>query len=211
MILQKKQFIVICIITAFVFSKSYAQSKKAVDQRWNLLQEAAHKIGFCMYQVNRKICNKHSEIKHQLEKISEPESDIYYFEIKSSWANKRLRDWAKTKKSNSADYLMLFDIDQKSSKKLSDSTKTSNSYVKFSIFDLKYKYQFKVRQKTASNVTFYISSNTKQSILTNTMWREFFSNRSGRIDTKIKISLSGKNAFNDYSNFKETFMKFTEE
>ena len=164
-----------------------------------------------MYQVQREICNKHSETKHQLEKVSEPESDIYYFEMKSLWANKRLHNLAKTKKSNSIDYLMLFDIDQKSSKKLQDSIKTSNSYVMFSVFDLKYKYQFKVRQKTASNVTFYISSNTKQTILTNTMWREFFSHRPGRIDTEIKISLSGKNALVDYANFKEAFMKFTEE
>jgi hypothetical protein len=210
MIPQKKYFIVVCIIASFFFSESYAQSKKSTDEKWNLLQDSAHKIGFCIYQVNRGFCNKHSDIKHQLEKISEPESDIYYFEMKSSWANKRLHELAKTKKSNSADYLMLFDIDQKSTKKLQDSTKTSNSYVKFSVFDLKYKYQFKDRQKTVSNVAFYISSNTKQTILTNTMWREFFSNRLGRFDTEIKISLNGKNALADYSNFKEAFMKFTE-
>ena len=210
MITLKNPIIVICIIFSFFYSKSYSQSEKLNDEIWNSFKESAHRIGFCIYHAQREACNKHSEIKHELEKVSEPESEIYYFQIKPLWANNRLSDWAKTKKSNSDNYFILFDIDQKSIKKLYDSTKTSNSYMMFSVFDLTYKYQFKVRQKTDSDVTFYISSNAEKSILTNTMWREFISNRLGRLDTEIKISLNGINALGDYHNFKEAFIKFIE-
>lgn len=210
MVTLKKPFIITCIIVSFFFSKTYSQSEKSDNEKWFYLKESAHRIGFCIYHVKRKICNKHSEIKHELERINKSESEIYYFQIKYLWANNRLNDWAKTKKSNSGNYFILFDIDQKSFKKLYDSTKTSNSYMKFSVFDLSHKYLFKLRQKSDYGVTFYISSNTKESILTNTMWREFFSNRLGRLDTKIKISLNGSNALGDYHKFKEAFMSFTE-
>ena len=40
------------------------------------------------------------------------------------------------------------------------------------------------------------------------MWREFFSNRLGRLDTEINISLSGKHGMRDYLHFKKGFVKF---
>ena len=137
MITLKKTIIPLCILLTCLSFSSYSQSKKINLETWNSFKESAHKIGFCVYHVQMKACNQHSKIKLVLEKISEPESDINYFEMKDSWANKRLIELAKTQKSNSADYFILFDIDQKSFKKLYHSKKTSNSYLKFSIFDIK--------------------------------------------------------------------------
>lgn len=210
MTVLKHPILIICILFSFFNSESYAQSVLLNDKTWNSFKESAHAIGFCVYHKQQEVCNKHSGIKQELEKISEPDSDIYYFTIKPSWANKRINDWAKTKESNADNYFILFDIDQKSHKQLYDSTKTSNSYTMFSVFNLKHKYQFKVRKKTDSDVIFYISSNSKNAILSNTMWREFMSNRLGRLDTEIEISLHGTNAVTDYHNFKEAFLKFIE-
>lgn len=210
MISLKKFFILILVIITVCFSTSYAQSKNIDIEKWNSFKESAHKIGFCIFHVKMEFCNEHSDIKNKLEKVSEPDDDIYYFYLKQLWATNRLNNLAKTKKSNSENSFILFDIDQKSFKKLYDSTKTSNSYNMFSILDLTNTYQFRVREKTDTTVTFFISSNVKNSIITNTMWREFFSNRGGRFDSKIKIPLNGSNAFRDYQNFKEAFIKFTE-
>jgi len=78
----------------------------------------------------------------------------------------------------------------------------------FSIFDLKNKFEFKKLRETDFSLSFYISSNRENSVLSNTMWREYISSRFGRLDSEIKISLNGTNALNDYHNFKEAFMKF---
>jgi hypothetical protein len=157
--------------------------------------------------MQQEFCNKHAKTKQELEKISLPESldEVYYFLINPNWANNRLSNLAKNNQSN---YLILFDIDQKSFKKLYDSTKTSNSYNMLSIIDLKQEYQFKTYRETDSLITFYISSNKKNSILTNTMWREFMSNRLGRLETEIEITLNGINARKDYYNFKKYFLKY---
>jgi hypothetical protein len=210
MITLKKTAVALCIFVTFLSFTSYSQSGKINLNTWNTFKESAHKIGFCIYHVQMEACNQHSKIKQKLEKASDPNSDIYYFEMKPLWAKNRLTELAKRNKSNSNNCFILFDIDQKSFKKLHGSKKTSNSYLKFSIFDLKNKYKFKFRQETATNITFYISSNVEKSILTNTMWREFFSNRLGRIDSEIKISIKGKNALDDYQNFKKDFVKFIE-
>jgi hypothetical protein len=203
MIKQKRCLIIICIIVSLFNFKSYSQTEKSNDKSWLSFKNAAHRIGFCIYHIHQEICKEHSQIKNELEKISEPESDVYYFKLHHLWAKKRLADWAESKASKSEDYFILFDIDQNSFKQLLDSTKTSNSYKMFSIFDLKDKFEFKMRWGT-----FYISSNRANSILTNTLWREFMSNRLGRLDSEIKISLSGTNTLNDYHNFKDAFIKF---
>ena len=207
MITLRKTTIAIYMFLSCLSFSSYSQSEKINLETWNSFKESAHKIGFCVYHVQMKACNKHSKIKKALEKISEPESDINYFEMKPLWAKNRLTELAKRNKSNSNNYFILFDIDQKSFKKLYNSKKTSNSYLKFSIFDLKNKYQFTDRQESKAAIRFYITSNSKGSIVTNTMWREFFSNRLGRLDTEINISLSGKHGMRDYLNFKEGFVK----
>ena len=80
----------------------------------------------------------------------------------------------------------------------------------FSVFNLNDEYQFKVRKSSKTELTFYISSHVEESILSNTLWREFLSNRLGRLDTEIKISLNGSHALNDYQNFKEAFLKLSE-
>ena len=203
MITLKKTHLFFIIIISFFIQESYSQTKESTIEKWNKFKEAAHKIGFCIYHVEMKECSKHSNTKHELEKISEPEDDIYYFQLKPLWAAKKIKDWAKSRNSN--DFFIIFDIDQKSFKKLYDASKTSNSYNRFSILDLKNKYDFKLRQASNSNLTFYISSNKKEAMLTNTMWREFFSHRAGRRESEIKITIEGKNALVEYKNFNKAF------
>lgn len=202
--------VLICMCVSFFHSPSHAQSNKSTDTNWNSFKAAAHKIGLCIYHTDWEVCREHSAIKSELVKISDPESDVYYFPINSSWANSRLNAWAETNTSHPSNYLILFDIDQHSSKKLSDSTQTSNSYGMFSILDLKQVYQFKERQQSETQLTFYISTIRENSILTNTMWREFMTHRLGRLDDKINISLSGINALYDYQHFKAAFIRFIE-
>jgi len=188
--------------------KSYAQTENSNTESWFSLKDAAHRIGFCVYQVGREVCEEHSQIKHELEKINGLESEVYYFLLNPHWAKNRLSNWAKSQSSKSEDYFILFDIDQNSYEKLYGSTKTSNSHKMFSIFDLKNKFEFKKLRETDFSLSFYISSNRENSVLSNTMWREYISSRFGRLDSEIKISLNGTNALNDYHNFKEAFMKF---
>lgn len=203
----KRTSIITCFLVCVFCLKTHSQSKKINSETWNSFKESAHRIGFCIYQMQQEFCNKHAKTKQELEKISLPESldEVYYFLINPNWANNRLSNLAKNNQSN---YLILFDIDQKSFKKLYDSTKTSNSYNMLSIIDLKQEYQFKTYRETDSLITFYISSNKKNSILTNTMWREFMSNRLGRLETEIEITLNGINARKDYYNFKKYFLKY---
>ena len=210
MTIQKKHLIIFIMIVSFFNLKSYSQTKKPNDESWISLKNAAHSIGFCVYHVQQEPCNKHSQIKSEFEKVSEPESDVYYFLLNPEWAKNRLTDWAESKAPIPEDYFMLFDIDQNSFKQLYDSTKTSNSYKMFSVFDLRDKFKFKTSRETDSSLTFYLTSNSVNSVLINTLWREYMSNRTGRLDYKIKISLSGINALNDYNNFKEAFIKFIE-
>lgn len=205
MIKQKNHLLLICIIVSIFNFKSHSQSKKSNDNYWQSFIEAAHGIGFCAYHKQQETCNEHSQIKYELEKINDPESDTYYFQLDSIWAKKRLDKLAESKSSKSEDYLILFDIDQGSIKQLYDAPKTSNSYKMFSIFDLKDTLEFKIIRGT-----FYISSNKTNSILSNTLWREFMSNRLGRLDSKIEISLSGTNILNDYNKFKHAFIRFKE-
>lgn len=208
MIKQKGYSIIIFLIISFFTLKTYSQIKKSNNESWITFKNSAHKIGFCVYHVQQEVCKEHSQIKYELQKISNSESEVHYFELNSKWAKDRLTSLAENTASKSEYYLILFDIDQGSFKKLYDSTKTSNSHRKFSVFNLKDKFEFKMRRETSSRVDFYILSNRASSILSNTMWREFFSNRLGRLDSKIEISVSGSNALKDYYNFKDSFMNF---
>lgn len=212
MINQKNYLIVICLLISLFSLKAYSQIKKSNNELWIDFKNSAHKIGFCIYHVKQEVCKEHLLIKNELKKVSKPESDsdIYYFLLNPKWAKKRLIDYSENNDSKPEDFLILFDIDQNSFKKLYDSTKTSNSYKMFSILNLNDKFEFKTHRETNSNIIFYISSSRTNSILSNTMWREFMSNRLGRLDSKIEISITGVNALNDYRYFKNSFLTFIE-
>ncbi|MFD1294977.1 hypothetical protein ACFQ5N_14125 [Lutibacter holmesii] len=208
---HKSFIIVIYLIISFFNSKTYSQIEHSNNELWLALKNSAHNIGFCVYNVQQEPCIEHLHIKNELEKISEtPDTDINYFLLNPKWAKDRLTELSKNNNSKLENYIILFDIDQNSFKKLNDSTKTSNSYKMFSIFNLNNEFEFKTHRETVTHVTFFILSNTTSSILSNTMWREFMSNRLGRLDSKIEISLNGANAMSDYHKFKNSFINFVE-
>lgn len=198
----------IYLIAVFFCSASLAQTTSSERESWDSFKEAAHEIGFCIYHFQQNACNEHFDVKQQLEKISDPNSDVYYFRLEASWANERLSGWAETNESSPDNYFILFDIDQRSIRQLYDSTKTSNSYMMFSIIDLRDQFRIENYSRSGSGTTFKISANRPEAFMSNAMWREFMSNRLGRLENTISISLTGPNALEDYSEFKEAFLKF---
>ena len=80
----------------------------------------------------------------------------------------------------------------------------------FSVFDLRDNFEIKTHRKSNSSIIFKIVSDRASSILTNTMWREFFSHRLGCLSSEIEISLIGSTSLKDYQSFKDKFMNFVE-
>lgn len=205
-----------CIATTVYFvsslfcSLSVAQLSPSNDEAWNAFRNSAHQIGFCVYHIQKEACEAHLEVKRELEIASDPESDVYYFLLEPSWAKKRLVAWAESKDSSPENYFILFDIDQGSARQLHDSVKTSNSYMMFSMFDMRDEFMFQNSSRSNNGLNFKIRSKRAQSIVSNTMWREFMSNRSGRLENEIRISLKGPHAAEHLEVFKEAFQKTVE-
>ncbi len=208
MIKLKIHSIFIYLIISFFTIEGYSQIEKTKSETWIAFKNSAHNIGFCVYHIQQEACEDHSEVKDELLKISDPESEVYYYQLDSKWAKNRLISLAKNNASKPENYFILFDVDQGSFAKLYDSTKTSNSYKMFSVFDLRDNFEIKTHRKSNSSIIFKIVSDRASSILTNTMWREFFSHRLGRLSSEIEISLIGSTSLKDYHSFKDKFMNF---
>lgn len=211
MIKLKRYSIIICIIASFSTIKGYSQIEKTKSETWITFKNSAHNIGFCVYHIQQEACEEHLQIKDELQKISDSDSEVHYYELNPEWAKNRLISLAKNNASKPESYFILFDIDQSSYSKLYNSTKTSNSYKMFSVIDIKNKFEFKTHRKTNSSVIFKIVSSRANSILTNTMWREFFSHKLGRLSSEIEVTLTGPTSINDYHSFKDKFINFVEQ
>lgn len=208
MIKLKRYFFFICLIVFFYGTKGYSQIVKINSEAWIAFKNSAHNIGFCVYHIQQEACDDHLQIKDELQKNSDSDSENHYYTLNPEWAKNRLISLAKNNASKPERYFILFDIDQSSFNKLYDSTKTSNSYKMFSVFDIKNKFQIKTHRKTNASVIFKIVSSRANSILTNTMWREFFSHRIGRLNSQIEVTLIGPTSINDFNSFKDKFYEF---
>lgn len=208
MIKLKRYSIIISFIVSFSTIKGYSQIEKTNSKTWVAFKNSAHKLGFCVYHIQQEACEDHSEVKDKLQNNSNPESEVYYYQLDSKWAKERLISLAKNNASKLENYFILFDVDQGYFAKLYDSTKTSNSYKMFSVFDLRDNFEFKTHRKSNSSIIFKIVSSRANSILTNTMWREFFSYRLSRLHSEIEVTLIGPTSINDYHSFKDKFTNF---
>lgn len=208
--LKKTLVIILCIIVGIFYGNSYAQITTSDSVTWDSFKSSAHQIGFCLYHIEQDVCTEHNQIEKELIKIHADTLDTYYFTLNENWAKERLTELASRNNTNSEDYLILFDIDQGAFRELYDSTTMSNTYRMFSILDINNNYTFTVRNRI-SKVLLIIQSDKENSIVSNGMWREFMSNRPGRLDKDISITINGKDAINSGNDFKTAFLSFLED
>ncbi|WP_130287504.1 hypothetical protein [Aquimarina brevivitae] len=204
---QLKQLVTYSIVLLCCLP-AYTQSLQKNEEKWQNLQAAAHRIGFCVYQVKETVCTAHQQKSKSKTAAYTETEEVYYFEFDCTWANKRITNWADTNTTSAEQYLMLFDTDQKNTKTAPNTTTTSNSYGMFSILDCTLTYDYKTRVTASIGINATVIARKKNSILSNTLWREFMSGREGRLETTISIPLYGNNAAQDFEAFKEAFINY---
>lgn len=207
---KKSKLILFGVILLLIgVCKVYSQSLKLDDKTWGRLKKSAHKIGLCVFHIEKKVCSEHHKIKDELTRLDkEDDSETFYFLMNQNWAKNRVEKWSERNNSNSSNYLLLFDINQNSFRKLYHSTAISNSLKGFAILDLRNNHKLEQVYKPNSLI-FKIKSGKKNAIITNSMWREFMTNRLGKLDSSLKIELNGLNAKRNFKKFKKAFTKFT--
>ncbi len=198
------------ILLSFIFSNfSFCQNEKLVaqDSSFTLLKNAAHDIGFCIYHSSKNHCTDHEgEYAKRAENTPEDE-ETFYFEIKKAWAQNRLDKWAELQEQPVEDYMILFDVGQKSALEKQEE-ETINSYRGFVIINLTDTIDFSFRKKNIGELSMTIKSKNEFALMENFLWREFMSGRLGRFNPNIEFELIGKNAKSGFQNFKEKFHQF---
>ena len=81
MIKLKSYSIIIYLVISFFTIEGYSQIDTTNSKVWISFKNSAHKIGFCVYHIQQEACEDHSEVKDELLKISDPESEVYYLSL----------------------------------------------------------------------------------------------------------------------------------
>ena len=199
----------IILLSLLIANFSFCQNEKTTEQdsTWVTLKSTAHEIGFCIYHPSKNHCTDHSGEFAEREKTTTEDLDTYYFEMKKEWAQNRLEEWGKRQEQPAEDFLILFDVSQKSlSEKLEK--ETINSYRGFVLIDLTDTIDFTFHKKNKGESMMMIKSDGENALMENFLWREFMTGRLGRFNPKIDFKLLGKNRKTGFEKFKEAFFIF---
>ena len=198
---------IIIILLCFFSNIAFGQTVNKINSDWNDLKKAAHQIGFCVFQSDQEICDEHKNELAKREKTAPEDQEVYYFEMKKEWAQNRLTKWSERQEQPIEDFIILFDVAQKSSLEKS-TTETFNLFRGFILMDLTDTIDFTFHKKDLNQSMMNIESDEKNALMENALWREFMTGRLGRFSQRIDFKLFGKNAAIDFENFKEAFFVF---
>lgn len=199
------------IFLSFIFSNfSFCQSEKSNlsdSIAWESLKIVAHEIGFCIYHSSEKHCAEHSGELTKREKTASPDLEVFYFEMKKEWAEKRLTEWSKRQEQPVENFLILFDVAQSKPSEETE-TETFNLFRGFVLIDLTDTIDFVFLEKKQARNKMAIKSDGQNALMENVLWREFMTGRLGRFSNHIEFGLIGKNAETDFEKFKKAFLIF---
>jgi hypothetical protein len=208
----------ILYVSLFLSFISFSQNKS----EWNQLLEAAHNIGYCLYNINHQFCNKHIATQNRLIiEASEDESEIHYFVMKEQWSKERVTTWEERVNSwdtipkvDKNNLILFFDINQyyihfdflRQVKSDSGFFGHSSFFVVNLGDDLKFKIN-KGYKNLALNCSIF--HDLEPNILYNIMWKEFMSGRYGLLENKVEFGIASNSKIRKkFRKFKRQFYRF---
>lgn len=191
-----------------IFSFFNFKSCEKKTNQWELLKDAAHEIGLCVYNSQETFCTAHNNERSKREaSVNIEEEDVYYFEMKEEWVKKRIEDRAGFEKRPSKEYLVLFDIKQ-GAFMYKDSSIVEQSMSNFLMINLKDNFLFSKRNRSDYYLECFIESDREASILENFLWREYMSGRKGRLMELTSFALINHKEKVLFDKFCEMFYAF---
>lgn len=203
-----KYITIILLAVSFpIFSFSQNEKLLQQDSSWLNLKTTAHQIGFCIYHSSQNHCVEHANEFAKRKKTSPEDIEVHYFEMKKEWAESRLNKWAERQGQPVDNFMIFFDVAQKSSLERTDH-ETVSSYFGFVIIDLTDSIYFNLQKIENNKSKITIASDDENAMMENFLWREFMTRRLGRYSGQIDFKLIGKNTESDFENFKKAFLKY---
>lgn len=196
------------IMLSLIISMHTGHSQDRKNQtNWASFKSLANDLGLCIYSIETSGCSPSDSILEALED-KQKNGEVFYFELDTNWANRRIRDWAIRNKSEPEDYLMIYDIDQGYKRRI-DERAASTHFSMFAILDKRLDYEL-VHIQAERGSMIKINANKENSIMNNTLWREFMSGRLGKLDTSLDIRFSGQVSQKVFEKFENYLMRALE-
>ncbi|MEM9339179.1 MAG: hypothetical protein AAGA66_10655 [Bacteroidota bacterium] len=196
------------IMLSLIISMHTGHSQDRKNQtNWASFKSLANDLGLCIYSIETSGCSPSDSILEALED-KQKNGEVFYFELDTNWANRRIRDWAIRNKSETEDYVMIYDIDQ-GYKRSIDERAASTHFSMFAILDKRLDYEL-VHIQAERGSMIKINANKENSIMNNTLWREFMSGRLGKLDTSLDIRFSGQVSQKVFEKFENYLMRALE-
>jgi len=149
------------------------------------------------------------ELKRR-EQASNPEyEEVYYFTITEEWAKTRIENSTVLDEIAKGDFLVLMDIRQDTFLTKVDTTlKVYPSYNKLMILNLENDFSFSYKRFGSAMVNAKIKSSAQESIIENTLWREFMSARLGLLLTEVTFPIGQLDKIEAFHLFEKAFKAY---
>ena len=211
---HKMKVIRLCVLLCFS-STSYSQN----ESDWGKLVESAHKIGYCLYNINQQFCDVHiAEYERLVEEASKVEPEEHYFVMREEWAKERVINWAERvsgwenkTKLKVENLLLFFKIPQDTIDEVPIATiETTFAFFVVNLED-DLKFSIKKRHKNVA-LNCSISHKVEPNMLWNILWREFMSGRLGLLKNNVEFTVfSHSKIRKKFRIFKRFFYRLKEE
>lgn len=187
---------------------TFSQNNNSQDSLvWENLKTASLQIGFDVFHAAHDYSSAFPNELNKREKNSPPDEEVYYFELKKEWAQTRIKKWATQHDQPINNFLILFDVAQKSSLEKEKDEMVSN-YQGFILIDLTDTINLSLQEKEKNTSTITIQSDGENALMENFLWREFMTHRLGRYNPMIQFDLIGKEHQMAFEQFKSAFLAF---